>query len=101
MSGVRNPRLSLVVAGLAALVLALAGSAAGRGSENSFTYVALGDSFSSGEGVYPYLRDTMDAAGQPIGNRCDRSTRAYATYVSPRGVDATVYALASGGGSAG
>jgi hypothetical protein len=104
---VRNLRLSLVVAGLAALLLVLAGSAAGRASENgrasesSFTYVALGDSFSSGEGVYPYLRDTTDAAGQPIGNRCDRSTRAYATYVSPRGVDATVFALASGGGSAG
>src|SRR5262249_17934707 len=58
-----------------------------------FTYVALGDSFSSGEGVAPYLGAAT--------TRCDRSTRAYATWVRPRGLASTVYALASGGGKAG
>ena len=97
------PRLRPTIAGVVfvLLVLVLAGSAAGRGRATAFSYVALGDSFSSGEGVYPFFRDTTDVSGQPAANQCDRSTRAYATYVSPRGLDATVYALASGGGAAG
>ncbi len=41
------------------------------------TYVALGDSFSSGEGVPPYFVPTNTAA-----NQCHRSTRAYPVIVA-------------------
>ena len=79
---------------LAALFLGLVAGAAGAGGAPApFTYVALGDSFSSGEGVSPYLGAAT--------TRCDRSTRAYATWVRPRGFTASVYALASGGGTPG
>ena len=43
-------------------------------------YVALGDSFSSGEGVPPYERGTNS-----LHDRCHRSTRAYARLVSRPG----------------
>jgi lysophospholipase L1-like esterase len=76
---------------LAALLAAVAVGA--HAAPAPFTYVALGDSFSSGEGVAPYLGAAT--------TRCDRSTRAYAAWVRPRGFDATVYALASGGGKPG
>jgi len=83
-----------IVAVVAALVVALVVAAAGAGGAPApFTYVALGDSFSSGEGVAPYLGAAT--------TRCDRSTRAYATWVRPRGFTASVYALASGGGAPG
>lgn len=39
-------------------------------------YVALGDSYSAGEGVEPYLPDSDDI--NKHGNRCHRSTQAYA-----------------------
>jgi hypothetical protein len=101
----RSPLVGLrALAALTALLVVVSGSAAGAGAGRAapFTYVALGDSFSSGEGVAPYFRDTLDAAaGTPVANRCHRSTRAYATFVTPRGFDTTLYALASGGGKAG
>jgi PA-IL-like protein len=69
------------------------------------TYVALGDSYSSGEGVDPYFRDGYDQATgtQPgdVDNRCHRSTRAYAEYVNPPGFNRPLYELASGGGDPG
>ena len=68
-------------------------------------YVALGDSYSSGEGVDPYLRDGYDpiSGTQPgdIDNRCHRSTRAYATWVKRPTDTQPLYALASGGGNPG
>ena len=71
-----------------------------------FKYVALGDSFSAGEGVDPYLRDGYNEAGAQTGrvdNRCHRSTRAYAeSVVDPRISNTqSLYALASGGGDPG
>ena len=74
------------------LLLAASVSVAGA-APAPFTYVALGDSFSSGEGVAPYLGAAT--------TRCDRSSRAYSTWVRPRGLGATVYGLASGGGQPG
>jgi hypothetical protein len=84
-------RLALVaLAAVLASVASLTGAAAGAGRQ-AVAYVALGDSFSSGEGISPYL-----GAG-----RCDRSTRAYAEFVQPPGLGAPAYAVASGGGAAG
>lgn len=58
------------------------------------TYVGLGDSYASGEGVDPYFRDGHDAAGVQSGsvdNRCHRSTRAYAELIKPtRGLAANL-----------
>jgi hypothetical protein len=83
------------------LAVALATGTASKAAE-PYGYVALGDSFSSGEGVAPYFQDVLDpATGAAVGNRCDRSTRAYATWVRPPGFSSTLYALASGGGRAG
>ena len=79
---------------VAVLAAVLAVTAVGAGAAPApFTYVALGDSFSSGEGVAPYLGAAT--------TRCDRSSRAYATWVRPPGLASTVYALASGGGKPG
>lgn len=47
-------------------------------------YVALGDSYSSGEGVSPYFEP---------GNRCDRSTQAYPTLVEVPGSGTTYFSL--------
>ena len=52
-----------------------------------FSYVALGDSFSSGEGVAPFLQS---------GPACHRSSRAYSTWVRPPGYAKPLYAIASG-----
>ena len=46
-------------------------------SLNLLSYVALGDSYSSGEGVFPYF-DTLNPL--PFGG-CHRSTRAYSTLI--------------------
>ncbi len=73
---------------------------AGAASPEGVSYVALGDSFSSGEGVDPFLRDGHDARGVKTGtvdNRCHRSTRAYSTRVSLTGSGESVYSAASGG----
>jgi len=83
-------RVAAVIVLVAALVVGASGAG---GAPATFTYVALGDSFSSGEGVAPYLGAST--------THCDRSTRAYATWVQPRGFDTSVYALASGGGKPG
>lgn len=68
------------------------------GGDDIFKYVALGDSYSAGEGVDPYFRDGRDMNGnQPgnIDNRCHRSTTAYSTQVG------YYYEVASGGGDPG
>jgi lysophospholipase L1-like esterase len=84
-------RTRLVLVAVLLLAVALAAASSSRAAAPT-TYVALGDSFSSGEGVSPYLAPA---------NRCDRSTRAYATWVRPPGYAASVYATASGGGRPG
>ncbi len=66
-----------------------------------FAYVALGDSYSAGEGVDPYFRDGFDrSAGRQTGqldNRCHRATRAYAEGVRSPGFTSSLYALTSSG----
>src|SRR5690242_1852786 len=52
-----------------------------------YSYVALGDSFSSGEGIPPFLQS---------GPACHRSSRAYANWVRPAGYARPLYAIASG-----
>jgi hypothetical protein len=63
-------------------------------------YVALGDSYSAGEGVDPYFRDGFhlrtDVQTGKVDNRCHRSTRAYAEYISPSWSTESYYKLASG-----
>jgi lysophospholipase L1-like esterase len=63
-------------------------------------YVALGDSYSAGEGVDPYFRDgfdlTTDVQTGRVDNRCHRSTRAYAEYITPSWATKSFYQLASG-----
>lgn len=73
-----------------AVALAAAAGAAGSGTAVPFTYVALGDSYSSGEGIPPFL-----------GNGCHRSSRAYPTWARRPGAAKTLYATASGGGRPG
>ncbi|WP_438297136.1 SGNH/GDSL hydrolase family protein [Streptomyces sp. HUAS TT7] len=69
----RKPRLALAIglAILSPLLTAPAGSTAAV-ADDSGTYVALGDSFSSGEGNPPY-----DAGTDRRGDKCHRSPRAY------------------------
>ena len=90
----RHPlRLLLIATAVAAAILAATASAAPvRATTAPFTYVALGDSFSSGEGVRPFLAS---------GAACDRSSRAYSTWVRPPGYARPLYAIASGAGAAG
>ena len=67
-------------------------------------YVALGDSYSAGEGIDPYFRDGYDPkTGQQgvIDNRCHRSSRGYAEWVKRPDGSKTLYALASGAGDPG
>lgn len=66
-------------------------------------YVALGDSYSAGEGVDPYFRDGYDDNDEPTDNRCHRSTRAYAEQVVLPGyaADEPLYRIASGSGAPG
>lgn len=76
-------------------------------SDSFFQYVALGDSYSSGEGLDPktYFLDGYDPNSdtQPgnIPNGCHRSSRAYAEHVKPPYLPAPFYVLASGGGESG
>jgi lysophospholipase L1-like esterase len=64
-------------------------------------YVALGDSYSAGEGVDPYFRDGFNSnAGTQDGqtdNRCHRSSTAYAEQVTLPNRQFPIYELASGG----
>src|SRR4029078_4023920 len=55
--------------------------------ETPYSYVALGDSFSAGEGIAPFLQS---------GPACHRSSRAYSVWVRPGGYAKTLYAIASG-----
>jgi lysophospholipase L1-like esterase len=78
----------LIAMSAAAVILAAgAGAAPVRTMSAAYTYVALGDSFSAGEGVRPFLRS---------GGTCDRSSRGYPTGVRPPGFAKPLYAIASG-----
>ena len=98
-------KLCAAAATLVALVIVAPSlGAALRLEVASFKYVALGDSFSAGEGVDPYFRDGPDrrtGLQGVIDNRCHRSSRAYSTWVKRDGDSKTLYALASGGGKPG
>ena len=103
------PRAVALVSATAVVLVALvvAGSAVGaalRSYATPFKYVALGDSFSAGEGVDPYFRDGFDpTTGRQgaIDNGCHRSSRAYSTWVQRPADAMTLYAIASGGGKPG
>lgn len=75
---------------VALLVAASTAAATSRDAAAPFTYVALGDSYSSGEGIAPFLD-----------NDCHRSSRAYATSVKRPGAARTLAAIASGRGKPG
>jgi lysophospholipase L1-like esterase len=80
---------------LAALVATLvavasAAGASGHATAASYSYVALGDSYSAGEGVRPFIDDG-----------CHRSARAYPTWVKLPGAGQTLYAIASSTGQTG
>ena len=56
----------------------------------TFKYVALGDSFSAGEGIEPFFEDPS--------NKCHRSKLAYSTLIEPPGVSGLpIYLLAQNG----
>lgn len=65
---------------------------------SQFKYIALGDSYSAGEGIDPYFRDGFGDDGQTgtVDNRCHRSTRAFAEYVKLPGDRNPIYVDASG-----
>ena len=92
MARVALPSRTAIVWTAAAIIVALAAAAgaAGSGASASFTYVALGDLYSAGEGIPPFL-----------GNGCHRSSRAYPTWARRPGAAKTLYATASGGGTPG
>jgi lysophospholipase L1-like esterase len=71
----------VLVGGMVCSALVLAG-AAGSGSVRPLRYVALGDSFSSGEGVPPFRKGTNRYL--PPRNKCHRSYRAYSALVAGR-----------------
>jgi lysophospholipase L1-like esterase len=61
---------------------------------NAPFYVALGDSYSAGEGVVPYLPGTDDISKG--GNRCHRSTQAYAQRLRFTGIVHRLFRACSG-----
>lgn len=67
----------VVVSLVAALVAVPAAGAQVDAAAATASYVALGDSFSSGEGVPPFLAGTNTAS-----NQCHRSTRAYPAVIA-------------------
>ncbi len=90
----------------AALLIAVACSACGPSAAHvpHFAFVALGDSFTAGEGLAPYLRDGFDSVtGKQglIANGCHRSPRSYPSWVQPPGFTGSLYAIASGRGKPG
>jgi GDSL-like Lipase/Acylhydrolase family len=93
----------MVLAILVALVVAASAAGAPSGSNATpFKYVALGDSFSAGEGVYPYFKDGVNpSTGAQAPNACDRASRAYSAWVKRPGDAAPLYAIASGSGKPG
>jgi hypothetical protein len=95
LSRARVVAISLVgatVALLGALSAAAAPAVPSRAQPTPFSYVALGDSFSAGEGVVPFLQS---------GSTCHRSSRAYSTWVQPPGYAKPLYAIASGSAAPG
>jgi lysophospholipase L1-like esterase len=77
---------------LGAVTVAAALAAPAAPVVNPYSYVALGDSFSAGEGIAPFLES---------GPACHRSSRAYSNWVRPAGYPKPLYAIASGRSSAG
>jgi lysophospholipase L1-like esterase len=73
--------------GAAAVAAAAALAAPSALVATPYSYVALGDSFSAGEGIAPFLQS---------GPACHRSSRAYSTWVQPAGYPKPLYAIASG-----
>jgi lysophospholipase L1-like esterase len=61
-------------------------------------YVALGDSYSSGFGVSPYMADTLKEDGESdTANNCQRSTRAYSQVVAQaKGLSLSFHACQGG-----
>jgi lysophospholipase L1-like esterase len=89
----RRRAVPIALAGATLLILGALSAAAALAAPSAslatpFSYVALGDSFSAGEGVAPFLGS---------GHDCHRSSRAYSTWVRPPGYPGTLYAIASGG----
>ena len=82
-------QLALVGGLLGAVAVAAAGALAtpSATAATPYSYVALGDSFSAGEGIPPFLQS---------GPACNRSSRAYSTWVRPAGYAKPLYAIASG-----
>ncbi len=79
--------LTVIVMLLGAVSAAAVPASSSRAQPGPFAYVAFGDSFSAGEGVVPFLQS---------GAGCDRSSRAYSTWVQPPGYAKPLYAIASG-----
>ena len=92
MHRIALPSRTVIVCAVAAIAVALgvATAAAAAGTAAPFTYVALGDSYSSGEGIPPFL-----------GGGCHRSSRAYPMWIRRPGAAKALYATASGGGRPG
>jgi hypothetical protein len=59
------------------------------------TYAALGDSYSSGEGLPPYVKGTQDIADH--GNRCHRSDHAYGVLLGGKGFESSPKFVACAG----
>ena len=90
----RRSVVALALAGvlLGAVSVAAALAAPFASVATPYSYVALGDSFSAGEGIAPFLQS---------GPACHRSSRAYSTWVRPAGYPKPLYAIASGRSRAG
>src|SRR5579872_135631 len=74
--------LRIGLATVAAVAALGAASSTVSGAPSPLRYIALGDSFSSGEGVEPY-RPGTEVLG-PVPDRCDRSFRAYPALIASR-----------------
>jgi lysophospholipase L1-like esterase len=84
MKGLRLIALAVLFA-IPSAIVATPGAAAAAAIPNPLggPYVALGDSFSSGEGAPPYLPGTDVGTGHPIDrNHCHRSSLAYPSLVA-------------------
>lgn len=67
-------------------------------SNVSGTYVALGDSYSAGEGLRPFNHNTRGlAADGPESNRCHRSQRAYSQLLEFKGAEPSERFIACSG----
>jgi lysophospholipase L1-like esterase len=94
-------RVRAVVSGVAGVVAATGAFLFGFGGTNvarparldtpAGTYFALGDSYSAGEGLNPYIRGTQNVRAG--GNRCHRSNEAFGAILGSR---ATMFRACSG-----